>query len=65
MRIVIIATMLFLISVDGDALATNEAGTIEIEAEGGYRMGTDASVEKTCRGFGREIPFTQKPYQNL
>ena len=44
MRIVIIATMLFLISVDGDALATNEAGTIEIEAEGGYRMGTDASV---------------------
>ena len=45
MRTIIIATLLFLISVDGVASAANEVNTIEIEAAGSYRMMADASID--------------------
>jgi hypothetical protein len=45
MRTIIIATLLFLTSVNGFASATNEVDIIEIEAEGSYRMSADDSVD--------------------
>ncbi|MGD2023755.1 MAG: NAD-binding protein, partial [Desulfobacterales bacterium] len=45
MRTIIIATLLFLTSVNGFASATNEVNIIEIEAEGSYRMSADDLVD--------------------
>ena len=45
MRIIIITALLFLISVEGVASAAKEVNTIEIEAEGSYQMGADASID--------------------
>ena len=45
MRIIIITALLFLILVDGVASAAKELDIIEIEAEGSYRIGADASVD--------------------
>ncbi|MGD9005248.1 MAG: NAD-binding protein, partial [Desulfobacterales bacterium] len=45
MRTIIIATLLFLTLVNGVASAAKELDIIEIEAEGSYRIGADASVD--------------------
>ncbi|MGD9235871.1 MAG: hypothetical protein PVF09_04300 [Desulfobacterales bacterium] len=45
MRTVIIATLLLLIPVDGVVPAAKEVHTIEVDAEGSYRMGADASFD--------------------
>ena len=45
MRTIIIATLLFLVSVNGVASAAKEVDIIELEAEGSYRMGADAPVD--------------------